>query len=521
MSLRLSVEGRSENGATTGVGVLATYAYNDLGQRTSLTRGNGTVTSYAFDAASRLDTLTQNLAGTAQDLTLGFDYNPARQITSNTRSNDAYAWTDAYNVNRNYTSNGLNQYTQSGSVTPTYDTKGNLTSAGSTTYAYTSENLLKSTSTGITLDYDPLNRLYQTAGGTPGTTRFAYDGLDLIAEYDGANALKRRYVHGPGVDEPLVWYEGTGTTDRRWYHADERGSIVALTNASGTATVINSYDEYGIPETTNTDRFQYTGQTWIEEIGMYYYKARIYSPTLGRFLQPDPIGYAGGINLYAYAGNDPINFVDPLGLYEICWTTPRPNPPGYASTSYDDPQPGDIVVTAQLAPEQQCVMGIDYDLPHQGPTDWLTPIIYRSITYLVDEGREKFCAALSHLPEGTSLALAADAQGYGGIGGYLGFSAFVDRNGNTGFNISRGWGAGFGFVGGAGISLQSTPAPGRTALNQMQGGLGVGPGGGSVSYSRSGGPGGSVGISAGPDVGYAFGSVSGTSDTTAGGNICR
>ena len=59
------------------------------------------------------------------------------------------------------------------------------------------------------------------------THRFAYDGLDLIAEYDGCNALQRRYVHGPGTTQPLVWYEGTGTTDRRLLHADERGSIVA------------------------------------------------------------------------------------------------------------------------------------------------------------------------------------------------------------------------------------------------------------------------------------------------------
>ncbi|NWN23243.1 RHS repeat-associated core domain-containing protein, partial [Escherichia coli] len=54
---------------------------------------------------------------------------------------------------------------------------------------------------------------------------------------------------------------------------------------------VNSYDEYGIPATGNMGRFQYTGQAWIPELGMYHYKARIYSPTLGRFLQTDPIGY--------------------------------------------------------------------------------------------------------------------------------------------------------------------------------------------------------------------------------------
>lgn len=304
-----------ENGATTGVGVLATFAYNDLASRTGVTFGNGASQAYAYDPVARLTSLTANLAGTADDLTIGsMSYNPASQITGQTRSNDAYALTGHVNVNRPYTANGLNQYTLSGTIVPTYDARGNLTSAGTTTYGYTSENMLASASgeSSASLSYDPVMRLTQVAGAT--TTRFAYDGLNLINEYDGSNLLLRRYVFGPGIDQPLVQYEGSGTATRRFLHADERGSIVAVSNATGVVFAKNSYDEYGIPGALNYGRFQYTGQVWLPELGLYHYKARTYSPTLGRFLQTDPVGYRDGPNWYDYVGGDPVNGRDPLGL---------------------------------------------------------------------------------------------------------------------------------------------------------------------------------------------------------------
>jgi len=301
-----------ENGATSGAGVLARYSYDDVGNRTGATYGNGTTSTWTPDSASRLAALKQNLAGTSYDLTRSDTYNPAGQIARMTSSNDSYAWSAAANVNRSYTANGLNQYTISGSTALGYDARGNLTSSGADAYTYTSENLMQTGPGSTSLTYDPLLRLYQVTKG-PTTTRFSYDGLEVVAEYNASNVLTKRYVYGPGPDEPIVQYTGISTSSRTWLHADERGSVIALSDSSGNMVAIDSYDEYGIPGTANSGRFQYTGQMWLPEIGMYYYKARMYSPSLGRFMQTDPVGYADGLNWYNYVGGDPLNTTDPNG----------------------------------------------------------------------------------------------------------------------------------------------------------------------------------------------------------------
>jgi RHS repeat-associated protein len=119
-------------------------------------------------------------------------------------------------------------------------------------------------------------------------------------------------VFSPGVDQPIVVYDASG--NRSFLGSDERGSVISSTDSAGTLLGINAYDEYGRPGASNTGRFQYTGQRWLGEAGLYDYKARNYLPRLGIFGQADPIGQSDSANLYAYVVNDPVNLIDPLGL---------------------------------------------------------------------------------------------------------------------------------------------------------------------------------------------------------------
>jgi RHS repeat-associated protein len=223
----------------------------------------------------------------------------------------------------------LNEYTAINDSSLNYDANGNLLtpfmSGAAWRYTYDAQNRLTSASSAVTsmsASYDARNRFVsRTINGV--TTFFYYDGWNLIEERDDLDAQLARCVHGVSTDELLARITPTTLS---YYHYDALGSAVALTDANGNVTERYGYDVFGAPayrdgngapvlSSSSGNRFLFSGRDYLSKANLYDYRNRTYSPTLGRFLQIDPLGFAGSnVNLYRYAGNSVANRLDPLGL---------------------------------------------------------------------------------------------------------------------------------------------------------------------------------------------------------------
>src|SRR6266404_1679103 len=227
----------------------------------------------------------------------------------------------------------------------TFDSNGNtltsVTGSNTTSYTWDFENRMTSVTLPgsggtVSFKYDPFGRrIYKSSSS--GTSVFAYDGGNLIEETNSSGAVVARYEPTQNIDEPLAMLRSGATS---YFHADGLGSITSLSNAAGSIANTYTYDSFGkLTASTGSlvNPFQYTARESDSETGLYYYRARYYDSSTGRFLSEDPIGLQGGNNFYRYSQNSPLNWIDPSGNGPICYSV---TPKGMTEIPCVDPKGG-------------------------------------------------------------------------------------------------------------------------------------------------------------------------------------
>ncbi len=343
------------------------FTYDNLGRRTGLTNPNGTYTTYDYDADNRLTGLvTKTSAGAViNSISHGYDKTMNRTTKVEPTGTTSYSYDATYRLLKStlgattkelftYDATGNrtsgpqastastieqgNRLTAYPNVTLTYDNNGNITGKatlnGTYSYLYDGENRLTEVRFDGTVlasyTYDPFGRRIEKHVVSPAITyKYLYDSVNILYEYDESGAVKTRYTHNLATDDPLG-IESYGT--QYTYHKDTLGSIRAVTNGAQATVNTYRYDSFGV--TTQyigngglLQPYAYTGREYDWETGLYHYRARTYDSRIGRFLQKDPIGFAGGdVNLYGYVQNNPVNFKDPSGLYTLNWFNQAKDP---------------------------------------------------------------------------------------------------------------------------------------------------------------------------------------------------
>ncbi|MFA5162853.1 MAG: RHS repeat-associated core domain-containing protein [Elusimicrobiales bacterium] len=314
---------KTDNAVIASVG----YTYDNAGNRATMTDDFGSH-NFGYDDLHRLTSAVHPSSG-------------ALSVQSETFAYDAVGNRTSDAVRSGYAYDAANRLNSDSFYTYDYDNNGNLTAKtrasdnAQTTYVYDSQNRL--TQVNLPSGYSEILRYDATGrriaktithnGETIRAQHYIYDGEDIAFVTDAAGALKATYTHGPGTDEPLMLKKGASDY---YLLADGLGSIIAIADQTGTVVERAQYQAYGKPvfrnEVTGSTSswsqtgslYSYTAREWDAETGLFYYRARYYAPDTGRFIQKDPIGFAGGdTNLYAYVGNRPYKYIDPYGLWSI------------------------------------------------------------------------------------------------------------------------------------------------------------------------------------------------------------
>ncbi len=155
---------------------------------------------------------------------------------------------------------------------------------------------------------------YNASGqGVSVTTQFLYDGVNAVRE---TSATTANLLTGLGIDEVFTRTDSSGT---RHFLTDALGSTLALADGAGAVQTQYTYEPFGqatVNGPSSANPFQYTSRE-NDGTGLYYYRARYYHPGLQRFISEDPTEFSGGVNMYAYVGNDPLKMLDPSGLSSL------------------------------------------------------------------------------------------------------------------------------------------------------------------------------------------------------------
>ena len=333
------------------------FSYDALSRRTQMTRPNSVSTLYAYDNLSHLTSVLHQLSGSTIDgaaytldnagnrtaktderagVASNYSYDAIyelTQVTQGTNTTESYSYDPVGNRTASlgvssYTTNSSNELTSTSNATYTYDNNGNtltkVVGSNTTSFAWDYENrLASSTLPGsggtVSFKYDPFGRrIYKSSSSA--TSIYAYDGDNLIEETNSSGTVVARYSHGLNIDEPLAMLRSATTS---YYDADGLGSVTSLSSSGGSLAQTYGYDSFGKQTSSTgslTNPFQYTARELDPETSLYYYRARFYDPTTGRFLSEDPVRYGGGINFYQYSENNTTTDSDPLGTTTTVYT---------------------------------------------------------------------------------------------------------------------------------------------------------------------------------------------------------
>ncbi len=342
-------------------GLIVTYTYDAAGRVVREDKGNGTATTYDYDAAARLTQVMHLAPDESVNAQFEYTYDTAnRRATMGTLDGDwAYIYdargqlVHAAFVSTNldipdqdlsyeydalgnrvrtiiagdttqYNSNALNQTTSAGEIHYTYDLDGNLIEEdgpdGTKTYTYNAFNrLIQAVTPDGTwqYEYDAFgNRIAKIVDGV--RTEYLLDptGLvDVLAEYDDAGNRINSFAYGLGLE-----FTSSGAGDY-YFDFDAIGSTAGLSGSAGTYVNEYAYQPFGgtlYSDETVANSYEFVGEYGVtnEDNGLHFMRARFYDTAQGRFVAQDPLRLDGGdFNFYRYASNNPLENIDPLGLF--------------------------------------------------------------------------------------------------------------------------------------------------------------------------------------------------------------